>query len=267
MPSAKSPRCAASRTGGWPPGTSNRACGFPAKANGQAADAGGSDPLAAIRSINALASRRQFGHLVLANFHRFLSSPGDRPGPGPADHQRQSEPHVRGGLVAVVQIPIELEKLFVVVEHDLPSREQIEEIARGIATEEGELPEGAELETVLDAASGLTRYEAEAAFSLSLVRHKQVRADAVWELKCQTLKKSGLLHAAPGRRDVRRPGRPGVAQELLLPSMRRQGPQDPLKRAQGNFAALAARLRKKPVCQKPWQRGGPSHADAWTSAR
>ncbi len=43
-------------------------------------------------------------------------------------------------LSPVVQIPTELEKLFVVVEHDLPSRQQIEEIARGVATKLGNLP-------------------------------------------------------------------------------------------------------------------------------
>ena len=86
-------------------------------------------------------------------------------------------------LSPVVQIPTELEKLFCVVEHDLPDRAQLEEIARGIATEDGELPEGDELDTVLDAAAGLTRYEAEGAFSLSLVRHAAIRPDAVWELK------------------------------------------------------------------------------------
>ena len=39
------------------------------------ADAGGSDPLAAIRSINALASPDSSAILVLTNFHRFLNSP------------------------------------------------------------------------------------------------------------------------------------------------------------------------------------------------
>ncbi|MEI8375215.1 MAG: AAA family ATPase, partial [Planctomycetota bacterium] len=37
-------------------------------------DAGGSDPLAAIRSINALATPDSSAILVLTNFHRFLSS-------------------------------------------------------------------------------------------------------------------------------------------------------------------------------------------------
>jgi hypothetical protein len=40
-----------------------------------------------------------------------------------------------------VTIPTELEKQFVVLEHQLPGREQLEAIARGIATEGDELPE------------------------------------------------------------------------------------------------------------------------------
>jgi hypothetical protein len=47
----------------------------------------------------------------------------------------------------------------------------------------------------------LTRYEAESAFSLSLVRHGRLQADAVWDLKCQTLKKSGLLQLYRGGED------------------------------------------------------------------
>jgi hypothetical protein len=96
-------------------------------------------------------------------------------------------------LSPIVQIPTELEKLFVVIEHDLPDRAQLEGIARGIGTEEGELPAGALLGAVLDSAAGLTRYEAEGAFSLSLVRHGRVTPQVVWDLKSQMLKKSGLL--------------------------------------------------------------------------
>ena len=46
---------------------------------------------------------------------------------------------------------------------------------------------------VLDAAAGLTRMEAENAFSLSLVRHGKVVPETLWELKTGMLKKSGLL--------------------------------------------------------------------------
>jgi len=46
---------------------------------------------------------------------------------------------------------------------------------------------------VLDAAAGLTRYEAEGAFALSLTRHDAIRPEAIWELKAQALRKNNLL--------------------------------------------------------------------------
>lgn len=67
-----------------------------------------------------------------------------------------------------------------VVEHKLPNLSQLEEIVRSIATEEGKLPEDDQLQVALDAASGLTRLEAENAFSLSLVRHGRIKPEAVW---------------------------------------------------------------------------------------
>ncbi len=70
-----------------------------------------------------------------------------------------------------------------------------------VATEPGELPEGDELDAVLEAAAGLTRLEAEGAFALSLVRHGRLAPEPLWELKSQALTKSGLLEPAPGRRD------------------------------------------------------------------
>ena len=47
---------------------------LPGQANGQTADAGGNDPLAAIRSLNAMASADSSALLVMVNFHRFLQS-------------------------------------------------------------------------------------------------------------------------------------------------------------------------------------------------
>ncbi len=161
-------------------------------AGGQAADTG-ADPLAAIRSLNALAAPDSSAILVLVNFHRFLQS---------AEIVQALAQQVVAGkqnrsfvlvLSPIVQLPTELEKLFCVLEHDLPGREQLEAIAQGIATEEGELPDGVELGRVLDAAAGLTRYEAENAFSLSLVRHRRIEPTVIWELKSQMLKKNGLL--------------------------------------------------------------------------
>src|SRR3954469_15174962 len=151
------------------------------------------DPLSAVKSLNALATPDGTAILVLRNFHRFLGSAEVVQALDSAVSRGKQDRTFIVVLSPVVQIPIELERAFVVVEHDLPGRDQIEQIARSIATEPGDLPEGDDLGMILDAASGLTRMEAENAFSLSLVRHGKVVPETLWELKSGMMKKSGLL--------------------------------------------------------------------------
>jgi SpoVK/Ycf46/Vps4 family AAA+-type ATPase len=173
---------------------------------------GAADPLAAIRALGALGSSDGTALLVLRNFHRFLGS---------AEIVQALESQLVAGkqartfvvvLAPVVQIPIELERQFNVLEHDLPDRDQLLQIARGVATEPGDLPEEhAALERMVDAAAGMTRAEAENAFALSLVRAEDRRAtgegspdrpriapEVLWELMMADLKKSGLLEMYRG---------------------------------------------------------------------
>lgn len=93
----------------------------------------GTDPLAAIRTINALASADSSALLVLTNFHRFLNS---------AEVVQALARQITSGkqnrtfvviLSPLVQIPVELEKHFVVVPHELPDREQLTETAQNSA--------------------------------------------------------------------------------------------------------------------------------------
>ena len=190
------------------------------------------DPLAAIRMLRS-ATGDTATLLVLSNFHHFLNSA--------EIVQALAEQLVAGKqtrafvvvLAPVVQIPIELEKLFVVVEHQLPDRDQLHEIATGIAAEDDELPTGSELDTVLDAASGLTRYEAENAFSLSLIRHSRITSEAVWELKSGMLKKSGLLELHRGQDDFDSLGGLDSLKAFCRRSLLQPGRGNPLKRPRG----------------------------------
>jgi hypothetical protein len=101
---------------------------------------GAGDPLAAIRSLGAMATTDGTALLVLRNFHRFLGS---------VEVVQALDSRISAGkqdrtfvviLAPVVQIPVELERQLVVVEHDLPDRDQLLQIARGVATEPGDLP-------------------------------------------------------------------------------------------------------------------------------
>ena len=199
------------------------------------ASAQGGDPLAAIRALNSLAGDDTSVLLVLPNFHRLLNSAEVVQA---LAHQIASGKQNRTFVVVlspVVQVPVELEKLFVVLDHDLPSREQLEQIARGIASGDSELPSGSELQTVLDAAAGLTRYEAEGAFSLSISRHDRITSETLWELKSQTLRKSGLLQLHRGGTGFDSLGGLKALKAFCKRSLLQPGRNNPLKRPRGTL--------------------------------
>ncbi len=191
------------------------------------------DPLAAIRALNALATPEGTAILVMNNLHKFISSTEIIQA---LQHQLLGGKQNRTiviGLSPVANIPSELEKLFVVIEHALPSREQLEEIVRAIATEEGELPNDSELRCVLDAAVGLTRLEAENAFSLSLVRNSRIEPDAIWELKSGMMKKSGLMQLYHGEEDFSSLGGLENLKAFTQRSLLQPNRDNPLKRPRG----------------------------------
>lgn len=219
------------RQEGWQLASWNIAGGL--QMPGAESDMDGSDPLTAIQAVNAMATPEGTAILVLENFHRFMQS---------AEIVQALIQQIIAGkqnrtilvvLSPVVAIPIELEKLFVVTEHELPDREQLAEIARGIATEDGELPSGTSHEALLDAAVGLTRYEAEAAFSLSLVRQGTLTAETLWEQKSQMLKKSGLLQLYRGGDDFSSLGGLSSLKSFCNRSLLQPNRDNPLKRPRG----------------------------------
>ncbi|HEV3163387.1 MAG TPA: hypothetical protein VGZ22_05060, partial [Isosphaeraceae bacterium] len=105
-----------------------------------------SDPLAAVRALRALATPEGTVLFLLRNFHRAEIVQA-------LDSQISSGKQDRTFVVIlspVVQIPTELEKQFVVLEHELPGRDQLSFIAGSIASEPGEVPEGRAFDDVID---------------------------------------------------------------------------------------------------------------------
>ncbi len=78
--------------------------------------------------------------LVLKNFHRFMNSP--------EIIQAMTRVILDGKvnrtfvviLAPVIQLPPELERLFIVVEHELPSKDELRGLLESLASEPGELP-------------------------------------------------------------------------------------------------------------------------------
>lgn len=158
------------------------------------------DPVAVVRALLSLESEQgKATLLVLPNFTAYLGDPVVKQSLYRAIQRGKVARNFILILSPEVKIPVELEKVLVVVEHELPTRADLEKIGRQIGTEPGEYPEDAgEQARLLDAAAGLTRYEAEGAFSLAIVRNRKLNPGAVWELKSGMLKKSGLLQLHRG---------------------------------------------------------------------
>lgn len=102
----------------------------------------------------------------------------------------------------VTSIPSELEKLFTVVEYDLPSREEITSIVNSMAqkikknVDNGKdyvVPTEEEKDIIIKACLGLTFKEIIDVFAKSLVKYKKLSVEAVSEEKIQLVKKSGVL--------------------------------------------------------------------------
>ncbi|MCL2306007.1 MAG: AAA family ATPase, partial [Planctomycetaceae bacterium] len=153
------------------------------------------DPLSVVQNLGSLAPGETPFLLVLRNFHRFLGS---------IEIVQAVERQITQGktrrafiivLAPVIQVPPELEKLFQILEHPLPDREQLRQIATEIA---GELPDEPNTHRVLDAAAGMTRLEAEGAFSLSIVEHDALLPEPIWKLKANMLRQSSALRLYRG---------------------------------------------------------------------
>jgi len=74
-------------------------------------------------------------------------------------------------LAPEVKIPVELERVFTLMEFELPDREALQSILSDVATSAA-LPMPEETGRILDAAKGLTTFEAENAFALSALDPK-----------------------------------------------------------------------------------------------
>ena len=144
------------------------------------------DPVGPLKALHAESADQDTRRVaMLHNFHKYLSNPlvaqelANRLIAGKAD----------GITICVLspltQIPIEIEPLFTVLEHRLPTKEELAQLAC-------ELDPAADPK-IAEAAAGLTRLEAENTFALSIVRSRSIRHDEIWEEKAAQLKKSGLL--------------------------------------------------------------------------
>lgn len=129
--------------------------------------------------------------LLLHNFHKFLHVPDVMQGLANALQEGKQTRTFAVMLSPSSQIPIELRTYFTVLHHELPDRREIEQIVRGLFPDDfnsQDVPA-----PLIDAAAGLTRYEAENAFSVSVAKGQRLEARHIFEYKAQALIKDGVL--------------------------------------------------------------------------
>ena len=136
------------------------------------------DPLSILKAPFGVGDDCPPSLLVLVNFHRFLNSPEVVQTLYRRIQEGRYKQTVFLILSPIVQLPTELEKLFTILQHELPDREQLARIAEELTSVE-EVPSEPGMETVLDAAQGPTRQEAENAYALSLIRHQELNPQAI----------------------------------------------------------------------------------------
>jgi ATP-dependent 26S proteasome regulatory subunit len=193
-------------------------------------------PIAALRWLDTDAAKAKSTQLlVLKNFHRFMNMADVLT----ALQNRAFKGKGRGQHVIIVaptlQLQPEVEKLFTIVHHELPDREQLRGIVQKLLEDNPDYvkPSDDAINLVVDAAGGMSRIEAENAFALSLTRHNKLTPDVVWTLKSQTLEKAGTLQLYRGDASFDALGGLDNLKEFCIRAMRRQGEPDPERRPRG----------------------------------
>jgi ATP-dependent 26S proteasome regulatory subunit len=147
------------------------------------------DPLGA---LNWLAEKQET-ILIVQNFHLFLGSVE-------IIQAITNQIHIYKGqgscLVMAgphISLPLEIEKYFTVLDFALPSTRDL----TAIMQELGEVV-GVDVNlSAVDAAKGLTEFEAETAFALSLVKTKSFNPEVITEQKKMMIRRTGLMEFFP----------------------------------------------------------------------
>jgi SpoVK/Ycf46/Vps4 family AAA+-type ATPase len=147
------------------------------------------DPLAAIKWLGG----RNDTVLFVQNFHHFVSAVEI------IQEIQNSIPIWKGSgccLVMVgprVQIPVEIDSFLTILDFRLPSLEEL----RRIQHELGQSVGVQVVEDAVEAALGLTEFESETAFALSLVLKKRFCPQVITEQKMQMIRRTGLMEFWP----------------------------------------------------------------------
>lgn len=163
--------------------------------NGRSEDEATSDPLEALKFLRNLRIPEK-SIVVFKDFHFHMSSPESVEAIRQLVDIFKASSRSMVFLSPVVEVPRELDKLVVLVEHQLPTkaaleiilRESFEYSAKAVSKMSDE-----DIDKILDAARGLTAFEAENALAMGFSKHGSFNVATVHEQKKQAISKSQML--------------------------------------------------------------------------
>lgn len=147
----------------------------------------GGDPLAVLDWLTPQADNTV---VFLWNYHRFLSTETIQAIQNGRDIWK-SKGQCIIMLVPDIQLPKEIEKSVTIIDFNLPGESELNDVAKGIAVAADIKYE--EDSGLINAARGMTLFEAENALSLSFAKTGGFDPLIVSDLKLQTIKKSGFM--------------------------------------------------------------------------
>jgi hypothetical protein len=130
-------------------------------------------------------------------------------------------------------IPKEIEKQYMSVEHPLPSREKLLDVLSAIELEPDQVPTEEEMPSLVNACMGLTNVEASNAAALSVVRRDKIVPKEIWSVKAQILRKAKGLSLWRGNDKFADIGGMNNVKDFCLRSIQNSQPDNPLMQAKG----------------------------------
>ena len=151
------------------------------------------DPMAILKWYEETAATDK-SVLVLKDFHPYLKEPTVVRKLRDLAHQLKGRPKNILFVSALLPIPPELVKEVTVLEVPLPSRAEVESLIKKAAeVVQTESSEPIDVDSLIDAATGLTYDEIENVFAKSIVSTGKLERRLIREEKRQIVKKSGVL--------------------------------------------------------------------------
>lgn len=138
---------------------------------------------------------------VYRNVHHYLHGPAEQMAILNAVSDGKQNGYFTILVGPIVQIPPELDRSLSLIRHALPGRDQIETVAKSIYESAGMEwnPKDSEVRMAIEAAMGLTMYEAETIFAECLVTSGKLIPEVVWQTKSRVLEGTGYLQLWRGK--------------------------------------------------------------------